>query len=184
MRSVKLLKNLGFLVIFIGVIAMYLPSEFRVERSLLIEAQPKDVYAVLVDLKKWEQWGTWFQDDPNLAVAYEGPDRAIGMRAAWNGDVLGAGSIEIVSLKHKRQLAYTLDHHFHSVHSDGEFQIESTAMGSRLTWVSHGDVGYNLLQRFLLIGYGKELIEHIDIGLENIKTMVENNPIQVAVSRR
>ena len=81
----------AFLVILTG---LFLPEEYEVERSIEINAPADKVYAAIVDLRKWEQWSTWYQMDPKAAMTYDGPDRAIGMRLRWSSDVLGRGTIE------------------------------------------------------------------------------------------
>ena len=81
------LKKLFFTVstlIVIGIVAsFFMPQNYTVERSIIIDAETSDVYPYVVNLKQWEKWGVWFKRDPDIELSYEGPDRAIGMRLEW-----------------------------------------------------------------------------------------------------
>lgn len=165
-----------FLVVFLVLLTgLFLPAEYRVERSIEIEASNDKVYAAIVDLRKWEQWGTWYRKDPNAVMTYDGPDRAIGMRVRWQSDILGRGSIEITSLQFNRQVIYTVDNPEHGILAHGDLRLKPTETGTELTWISSGNVGINLIDRYQLLFFDEKLGSDIQVGLENIKTLVENS---------
>lgn len=161
----------AFLVIMTG---FFLPEDYEIERSVEINAPVDKVYAVIVDLHKWEQWSTWFQKDPNAIMTYEGPDRAIGMRANWQSDVIGQGSIEITSLQFNRQVVYSVDNPAKGVEADGDMRVRPTDSGTLLKWRTHGKVDLSLIDRYKLLFFDDKLGNDIQVGLENIKTLVEN----------
>lgn len=165
-----------FLVVFLVLLTgLFLPAEYRVERSIEIEASSDKVYAAIVDLRKWEQWSTWYRMDPNAVMTYDGPDRAIGMRVRWQSDILGRGSIEITSLQFNRQVIYTVDNPGHGIQAHGDIRIQPSENGTELTWISSGNVGLNLIDRYQLLFFDEKLGKDIQVGLENIKTLVENS---------
>lgn len=171
----KWLLNI-FLVVFLVLLAgLFLPGEYKVERSIEIDAPSDKVYAVLVDLRKWEQWSTWYRRDPNIVMAYDGPDRAIGMQLRWRSTVIGHGSIEITSLQYNKQVIYVLDNPELGIKAHGDMKLESLGTGTRLTWISEGGVGLNIIDRYKLLFFDDKLGSDIQVGLENIKTLVENS---------
>lgn len=53
----KLLIGIGALIVIVCVIGFFLPSEYSVERRILIKANPSEVYPEVVDLKAWQNGG-------------------------------------------------------------------------------------------------------------------------------
>ncbi|HCB09086.1 MAG TPA: polyketide cyclase [Alteromonas sp.] len=175
MRGGKWFLNLLIFVFLVGLTGLFLPGEYEVERSVEINAPADKVYAVIVDLRKWEQWSTWYQMDPNAVMTYDGPDRAIGMRVRWRSNILGRGSIQITSLQFNRELVYTLDNPEHGITATGDLKIKPTEDGSELTWISRGSVGLSIIDRYKLLFFDDKLARDIQVGLENIKTLAENS---------
>ncbi|GGF80578.1 SRPBCC family protein [Alteromonas lipolytica] len=174
MRSNKWFLNLMMVVFLVLLTGFFLPGEYEVKRAIEIDAPADEVYAAIVDLRKWEQWSTWYRMDPNAVMSYDGPDRAIGMRVRWQSDILGRGSIEITSLQFNRQVIYAVDNPEHGVVAVGDIRLQPTDNGTEVSWISRGDVGLNLLDRYQLLFFDDKLGDDIQVGLENIKTMVEN----------
>jgi len=174
MLGSKWLINLFIVVFLVILTGLFLPEEYEVERSVEINAPADKVYAAIVDLRKWEQWSTWYQMDPNAVMTYDGPDRAIGMRLRWRSDIIGRGSIEITSLQFNRQLIYSVKNPEHGITAHGELRLRSLESGTQLTWSSRGNVGVNIIDRYKLLFFDNKLGKDIQVGLENIKTLVEN----------
>jgi Polyketide cyclase / dehydrase and lipid transport len=79
----KILIALAAIVaIFLIVVALQ-PSEFKVERSATIAAQPAAVFDQVNDFHKWEAWSPWAKLDPNAKVAFEGPPSGTGTIMTW-----------------------------------------------------------------------------------------------------
>ena len=161
----------AFLVILTG---LFLPDEFHIEQSIEINAPGDKVYAAIVDLRKWEQWGTWFQKDSNAVITYDGPDRAIGMRSRWSSEIIGRGSIEITALQFNRQLIYSVNNETQGIKAHGEMRLKPQDNSTMLIWSSRGNVGINIIDRYKLLFFDDKLGKDIQVGLENIKTLVEN----------
>ena len=81
------------IVLFIG-IGFLLPSEFRVERSVTIDAPAEQVFEHLVDFKAWKNWGVWFKRDPQMTITYTGPEKQVGMTSSWQSASEGNGEMK------------------------------------------------------------------------------------------
>lgn len=69
---------------------------FSVQRRTTIDAPADEVYAELIDFRRWEHWSPWEGLDPDLQRTYSGPESGVGSRYAWVGNrKVGAGSMEI-----------------------------------------------------------------------------------------
>lgn len=173
------LKKLFFTVstlIVIGIVAsFFMPQNYTVERSIIIDAETSDVYPYVVNLKQWEKWGVWFKRDPDIELSYEGPDRAIGMRLEWKSETQGDGEMEITLLEHNSKVGYSLFFPELDMGSDGVVEIEAVDEGSRVTWRDKGTVDNNPVNKFFILFIDGIIGPDFALGLENLKTVVENN---------
>ncbi|GGD68536.1 SRPBCC family protein [Lacimicrobium alkaliphilum] len=161
------------LLILVG-IGFVLPSEFRVQRDIVIEATPQQVYARLEDLRKWQDWGVWFKRDPDMQLRYEGPDSGIGMRSVWQSDAEGSGQMEIIAAEPNKRLVYSLYFPEYEMGSTGEFILTEQDGGTKVTWQDYGDVGPNPFMHYMALMMDSMIGPDFETGLENLKTLVES----------
>ena len=82
----KLLVLVGVLITLFVATSFFISKDYSVERTIVINAEPSEIYPYVVDLKEWSKWGVWFKRDPNMELEFSGPDRAIGMRSEWKSE--------------------------------------------------------------------------------------------------
>ena len=110
-----------------------------------------------------------------MELSYAGPDRAIGMRLEWKSDTEGDGEMEIVQLEHNSKVGYTLYFPEMDMGSSGVVEIEATDSGSRVTWRDEGTVDNNPINKLFVLFIDDIIGPDFAMGLENLKTVVENN---------
>ena len=76
---------LGLVVIGVG---FALPSEYKVERSVVIEAPPDRIYPFVATPRRWVQWSIWTRRDPAMTIEYFGPESGTG--AGWQAGAVPA----------------------------------------------------------------------------------------------
>lgn len=170
----KIILIVGGLLVILALIGFMLPSHYAVERSIVIDAPPSDVYPNVVDLREWQQWGVWFKRDPDMQISYSGPDRAIGMRSTWLSETEGSGEMEITQLEHNKKVVYRLYFPDYDMGSTGQFELEGLEQGTRVTWRDEGHVGNNPVDRYFVLMMDELLGPDFEMGLENLKTVVEH----------
>lgn len=170
----KLLVGLAGLVIVLVLVGFLLPQEYTVRRTIIIEAPPEQIYANVVDLRAWQQWGVWFKRDPQMQINYDGPDRAVGMRSTWLSETQGNGEMEITALEHNRKMEYDLFFPEMDMGSTGRFTFEPMESGTKVTWTDEGDVGNNPVNRYFVLMIDDMIGPDFEMGLQNLKTVVEN----------
>ena len=170
----KLLIGIGALIVIVCVIGFFLPSEYSVERRILIKANPSEVYPEVVDLKAWQKWGVWFKRDPNMVIDYSGPDRAIGMRSVWQSATEGNGEMEITQLVHNKNVEYRLYFPDFDMGSTGSVSLTPQEEGTLVTWTDEGEVGMNPVDRYFVLMIDGLIGPDFEMGLENLKTVIEN----------
>src|SRR5208283_2151064 len=83
--------------VFVLVRAAMLPNDFRVSRSTIIKAPRDKVFALINDMKSFNQWNPFAKMDPSTKTVYRGPASGPNAAFEWEGTgKAGKGSLEIV----------------------------------------------------------------------------------------
>lgn len=171
------LKNLlvSGVVIFVAIVGIgfLLPSDFRVERSIVIEAPANEVYEQIVDLRKWQRWGVWFKRDPNMRLTYSGNSKDVGMKSEWVSEEEGSGEMQILSLQPNQSLTYSLYFADFEMGSTGEFNLKEEEGRTHVTWSDYGDVGANPIYHYFALMMDSMIGPDFEAGLENLKILIE-----------
>ena len=170
----KFVIGLAVVIVVFYAIGLALPSKFHVERSIVINATPSEVYEQIVDLKRWQAWGVWFKRDPNMQVNYSGPDRAIGMRSEWKSETEGNGDMTITALEHNKRVTYSLQFPDMEMGSTGEIVLVAVNGSTRVVWMDYGDVGSNIVYKYFGLFMDSLIGPDFESGLANLKTVTEN----------
>jgi hypothetical protein len=92
----RFLRNLliAIVVVFVAVVAVayVLPRQVEVERSVVIAAPPEEVFPYLNSLQRGAEWSPWLGLDPDVQLAYEGPEEGVGNTLAWVSEHPNVGS--------------------------------------------------------------------------------------------
>ena len=67
--------------------------KIAIRKSIVIDAPVERVYAVVRDFKQWPIWSPWLIADPDCTVTFAEDGRSY----SWDGDVAGAGGMEVMS---------------------------------------------------------------------------------------
>lgn len=163
----------ALLVIFVGV-GFLLPSDFKVERSVKIHAPATSVFAMVRDLKEWQKWGVWFKRDPQMKITYSGPEGRVGMKSVWLSEEEGSGEMEVLEIVADKKLVYSLYFPEFEMASTGEFVLLENNGQTTVTWIDYGDMGANPLMGYMVLMMDGFIGPDFEAGLENLKTLVEN----------
>ena len=175
----KILKVLAAvivtLIVAIAAVGLILPSSYTVERSIVIDATPEEVHEYVGDLKKWDDWSPWKEEDPSIVVSLGEKTSGVGASQSWVGDS-GTGALTITESSSTEGIKYDL------LFDGGTYECTSSITYDRLqdgrtkvTWDMSGDMG-----RFVTGGYFAVLMDSMvggmfDKGLSNLKREVEEN---------
>lgn len=150
----KILRNIAIaiaaiLVLLLGV-AFFLPSGFSVERSTLIAAPADSIYARVAAPRTWATWSAWtVKEDSTLLYAYAGPDSGVGAIMRFTAKRMGNGELEIVEAVPGRSVGYELRMAGMDMKVNGHVTLEPAGDGTKITWRDSGDLGRNVLLRYL-----------------------------------
>jgi uncharacterized protein YndB with AHSA1/START domain len=157
------------------------PDTFTVQRSVLIDAPPEQIFPLMDDLRAQSAWSP-FEKDPNMKRTHSGPARGPGAVYAWDGDRrVGAGQIAITSSTPptKVVLALQMVRPFKADNSV-EFTLDRSGIGTRVTWAMRGRQPFMAKLMGLVMNCDKMVGTQFEEGLANLKTLVETQPANVA----
>ena len=83
---------------------LLLPSTTHVERSVVIERSPGQVFATLDSFERFNTWSPWAEYDPQATYTFEGPASGVGARMRWVGNRAvgsGVGTLMVYPLLHR-----------------------------------------------------------------------------------
>ena len=166
----------AIIAVFLIVVALQ-PSEFKVERSATVAAQPAAVFDQVNDFHKWEAWSPWAKLDPNAKVTFEGPPSGTGTIMAWDGnDKVGQGKMTITERQPNDLVKINVEFvkpFEGSVVSQFGFKPEGDQ--TAVTWTMTGY--HNFIQKAMCLVFNgrKMMAGDMDKGLAQMKTVVEGS---------
>jgi len=73
-------------VVIVGVLSLLAPNDFKVERTVSINAPASLVYSNISFFEKHQNWSPWNEKDPDLKYWIDGEDGKVGAIYNWEGD--------------------------------------------------------------------------------------------------
>lgn len=138
MRAVKwiVLVLLALALVVVGVGA-FLPKDFRVERSIEIDASPELVFDQVNALRKWNAWSPWIARDPSIENTYGGPEAGVGATVTWTSEKSGDGTQTITLSERPTRIESVLN--FGAMGQPNAYwTFEPVGDGVRVTWGLYG----------------------------------------------
>lgn len=152
---------------------LMLSPKFTVTRSADIAAPPDKVYALVASPRQWSRWAVWHQRDPAMKIDYSGAASGAGAGWSWKSATEGDGRMTFTAAEPPRRVAYELYFPDFGTTSHGEFRIDPTPGGSRVTWVMNGDMGKNPLLRWFALNADGMVGTDFEAGLAKLKRTAE-----------
>ena len=170
----RLLLCLLALVTMFLVVAVFLPSRYLVQRSIVIQARPEAIFPWVNNLKKWPEWTVWTKEsDPTMTFSYDGPAEGVGAVSKWDGKKVGDGSMTLTEASPASGIKYDLVLMHGKLHSVGGIGFESEGTGTRVVWLNEGELGINPISRYFGLVMDRQIGPDFQQGLQKLKTRLE-----------
>ena len=158
------------LVLALG--GLLLPATTHVERSVVIDRSPEQVFATLNSFERFSAWSPWAEYDPQARYTFEGPASGVGARMRWSGNrSVGSGSQEITTSEPHRRVVVALD--FDGSQAQAAYLLEPEGNGTRLTWAFDTQHGMNPFKRWLGLLFDRMIGADYEKGLGKLKSVLE-----------
>lgn len=180
--AVKILKMLVMAVLALAALAIaigfMLPDSRRFERSVVVDAQPATVYAVLAGFRQFNRWSPWAGLDPNTQYNYDGPPMGVGAKLAWHSaqENVGSGSQEIVEAEPSQKVRSRLVFSGFKSENYATFMLAPEGEHTRVTWIYETQFHGDLLGRYFGLKLEDWIAPDYEKGLASLQTFVAGLP--------
>lgn len=170
----KVAIGLAILIIILVAIAYALPRNYRVERSMVINAPQIPIYQLVAAPTNWQKWGVWNKRDPKMIMTFSGPAAEKGAKWSWKSKSEGDGDMEFIDADSPRRLVYKLTFPDMNMVTQGEFLLQpQNDQVTKVVWSTEGDLGNNPISRYFGLFMDKMIGSDFEASLATLKTMSE-----------
>jgi hypothetical protein len=165
---------IGMLVLLatLVVVGFLLPSGYRVERSIVIDADREHVHALVSDLRRWPEWTPWQEIDPTIRTVYGEKTTGVGAHQVWSGES-GGGELTFIRCDPDTGIVYEMHFGEDRNRSLSSIEYEAVPEGTRVTWAMAGDFGLNLAGRYVGLMMDRMVGGMFEDGLRRLKARAE-----------
>lgn len=162
-----------------GVGYFLLPAKLVVEEKIEIARPRAAVFALVDNLKTFNEWSPWFAADPQAEYKFEGESSA-GQKATWvsKGGRIGSGSQRITRSVANTRVETLLDF---GVRGSAKtiYELERAPVGSKVSWSFVSDCSNNPMYvgcRYLNLFTQGAIRQDLAAGLQKLKGLAEQLP--------
>jgi len=168
----KILIGLVAIIVILVVVGFLLPTEYEVSRYIVIDAKPSKIHDLVGDLRRWEDWMTWKDEDPSLEITFGKKTTGVGARQTWTGKE-GVGEIVFTSSDSKRGVEYDMSFEQGRYTSAGSILYEEMGKSTRVTWTMKGDWPVPVVGGYMVLLFTPMIGESFEESLGNLKSRIE-----------
>ena len=78
--------GLGLLVALLLIVALFVPKEFKYEKSIIIKSPIDTVWLNVNSLSALDKWSPWNDHDPKMKKEMSGIDGTVGAKQSWSSE--------------------------------------------------------------------------------------------------
>jgi uncharacterized protein YndB with AHSA1/START domain len=157
------------------VLAARKPDDFRVTRSITINAPPERIFPLIDDLHRWAAWSPYEVKDPAMTRTFSGAAHGLGAIYNWDGNKnVGTGRMEITDTAVPTRIVIKLDFFkpFEG-HNTAEFTLLPQDSATTVTWAMYGPASFMAKLMQVIMDFDEMIGKDFAIGLANLKSVVE-----------
>jgi uncharacterized protein YndB with AHSA1/START domain len=171
----RLLFGLVLIVAALVGISFLLPSEWKVERSITINASPEKVYSLVANFNTgWPQWSAFDAAYSDSVYSSSGPESGVGATRAWTSATMGDGSQTIVKADPKEGIEFDLTMHKYDATLRGQILFTPVEGGTLVRWIDVGQTGNNPISRWMGLFMDRMMGGMFEQSLQNLKNLAES----------
>lgn len=154
--------------------ASFRPDNFRVERSVDIQAPPEKIHALIADFHRWPEWSPYETKDPKMKRMLSGAESGVGAIYEYDGNRnVGSGRLEVTEATPEK-IVIQLD--FKSpmeAHNIAEFTLAPNGPITHVTWLMSGPSPYAAKLMQSIVNMDKMIGDDFAAGLAKLKGAAE-----------
>ena len=163
-----------FVIIYIG--GLFLPTEYKIKRSIVISEPAEDIFPYADTLRYWRDWSVWNKNnDESFAVVYSGPKSGEGAVQNWYGDSFGSGVFTVTKSINNEKLSYILSIDQETITIWGSIQFNERNGTTKVIWESSLEVEGNLFLRYFGYFLDGFIAPEVEKSLKGLKDFAERS---------
>lgn len=175
MKYVKavLFVIVSMIILFLTV-AIFMPSEYKIERTIEIDCKTNDVFWKVADLNVFNEWNTWYEEEPSAYLPIKG-DAGLGQISEWKGEIVGAGKLKNTVVDENKYIEQELE--FYSPFESSLkvwFNFSENNGKTTVVWGTSGELSYPI-ERFMKVMIESGLNKSFNTGLARLKKLAEKD---------
>lgn len=172
-----LLGLVAIIVIAVGavlILASRQPDEFRVERTVTVNAPAEKIAPHIADFHQWSAWSPWEHLDPAMQRSFTGAPAGKGSIYEWSGNSdVGQGRMEILDVAPDK-VSIKLDFHAPMEASNiAEFALQPKEGATEVTWAMYGPMPFVSKVMSVFFDMDKMIGPDFEKGLAELKRVSE-----------
>lgn len=170
-----ILKIIAVLVVVLLIASAFMPSSYKVERSITVNAPIEIVFAEANDFANMDHWSPWKDYDPAMKKNIEGIVGSPGYKLSWSSENenVGHGSLTRVTTETNKAITNDLAFEDFNMKSKDNWLFEQTQEGVKITWGNSGEIGYLWRIPMKMMNMEKMMAPDFEKGLSRIKEYCE-----------
>lgn len=162
------------LLVVVFLVGFLLPKSVHVERSAAVNSSPATVFALVNDLKTYDDWMPWNRIDPEMKKQFGPSTVGQGAWYTWdsNNKNVGHGKLTIVESEPENKVITRLEFEGFDP-TEGGWEIRPTPSGSEVKWFMNSNMGNNPVGRWMGLFMNKMVGPQFEEGLANLKRIAE-----------
>ncbi len=158
------------------IVALFIPKSMKATREIIINKPNAEVFQYIKYLKNQQNYSKWATMDPHIKNEYRGIDGEPGFVNSWVGNKkVGEGEQEIKGIEEGKQLITELRFikPFKSVAKSTMSTASINDSSTKVSWGFEGQMNYPMNVLKLFMNMEKSIGDDFNIGLHNLKTLME-----------
>jgi effector-binding domain-containing protein len=171
----KILVVFLILIAIVLIVSAFLPSQSKVERSLLIKASPEAISAKITNLHSWDEWSPWKDQDSAAKYLYN-DTVGVGGWMDWTGNIVGSGKLSITKVAPDSIQYFLAFREPFESESNGSFSFVKTDSGTVVTWTDVETLPWPMVRIVaLFMNFDEMMGPDFEKGLDKLKKVTENS---------
>ena len=169
------LSFIFLLIIILGVIGYFLPTQYTINKSIVISSSSADIHQYVGDLQKWGLWMPRKGEDPDIVINNSEKTIGIGASQSWQNKH-GGGSLTFTSWSPDNGIEYDLYLQAGKYKCKSAIRYNTTSeTRTRVMWSMQGDMNMLIIGGYFALFMQYSIGSMFQQGLDQLKLIVEQD---------
>jgi AraC family transcriptional regulator len=157
------------------IVPLFSPATAEVSAETTIALEPDEIFPTVASFNSRHEWDPWYSQDSTADVRYGPKYGYVGSTYDWDGQKIGEGRMEVISVKENEYIESSLWFGDVDTPSLVEWHFEAVDGGTKVVWSFSQETTYPIGRLGMI--FGKIFLKQsFELGLTNLKELMETNP--------